>query len=64
MLNNLESSYDCSQASEDLHSLRLELESLISGSSERSPEEQEKINRIENQIRFIANKCGIEPHPS
>lgn len=60
MLNNLESSYDCARASEDLHSLKQELESLMTGAAgHRSPEQQEQINRIENQIRFIGNKCGI-----
>ncbi|MBW7473603.1 DUF2524 domain-containing protein [Paenibacillus oenotherae] len=62
MLNHLESSYDCARASEDLHSLKQELEAVQQGSANPTPEQQEQINRIENQIRFIGNKCDIPTH--
>ncbi|NOV00870.1 DUF2524 domain-containing protein [Paenibacillus planticolens] len=53
MLDNLESSYDCANASSDLHNLIQELEQF-QGS-------QEQRNRLENQIHWIQNKCSI-PH--
>lgn len=58
MLNNLESNYDCSRAGDDLHQLKQELASLrgLGGEDQKT---QEKINRIENQISFIMNKCDI-----
>jgi len=58
MKEQLESNYDCAQAGDDLHSLLQELESYNSKSS-LSPEEQQLRNRLENQIHFIRNKCGI-----
>ncbi|MDR0268675.1 DUF2524 domain-containing protein [Paenibacillus sp.] len=58
MLDNLESSYDCASAGEDLHQLKLELSSLR-GLNHEDQATKEKINRIENQITFIMNKCDI-----
>ena len=58
MPDNLESSYDCAHAGEDLHQLKQELASLR-GRGTESPEDQEAINRLENQISFIKNKCDI-----
>mgnify|MGYP000851173022 FL=1 len=58
MPENLESSYDCSNAGEDLHRLKRELASLRERGSD-SPEDREAINRLENQISFIMNKCDI-----
>jgi len=60
MIDNLESSYDCSHAGNDLKQLQDELQSLqvSSGAGEN---EQEQRNRLENQIRFIKNKCDIRP---
>ena len=60
MIDNLESSYDCSHAGNDLMQLQDELQSLqvSSGAGEN---EQEQRNRLENQIRFIKNKCDIHP---
>ncbi|BFH62739.1 MULTISPECIES: DUF2524 domain-containing protein [Paenibacillus] len=58
MLDNLESSYDCSHAGDDLHQLKLEVDSLRDLGREDQAT-QEKINRLENQIAFIMNKCGI-----
>lgn len=58
MLNNLESNYDCSRAGDDLHQLKQELASLRGLGGEDQPT-QEKINRLENQISFIMNKCDI-----
>jgi hypothetical protein len=58
MIDNLESNYDCAQAGNDLHSLKEELQQFKS-QPPTSQEEQENLNRIENQIRFIENKCSI-----
>lgn len=58
MLNQLESNYDCSNAGTDLHQLKQELKELRSG-NEHSTESNEIINRLENQINFILNKCDI-----
>jgi hypothetical protein len=60
LLNQLESNYDCSNAGIDLHQLKQELERLISrNENEDSIELTEIINRLENQIHFIQNKCDI-----
>lgn len=58
MLDNLESNYDCAHAGDDLHELKQELAALR-GSGAEDQETQEKINRLENQISFILNKCDI-----
>lgn len=58
MLDNLESNYDCANAGDDLHQLKQELESLRAQQAE-DKESQETINRLENQISFILNKCDI-----
>ena len=58
MLDNLESNYDCAHAGDDLHQLKQELESLREQQAE-DKESQETINRLENQISFILNKCNI-----
>lgn len=58
MLENFESNYDCAHAGEDLHTLKQELAKLR-GSGAGDPHTQEQINRIENQISFIMNKCDI-----
>lgn len=58
MLDQLESSYDCSNANEDLPKLLQELEQW-NGKASLTQEEQEQRNRVENQIRFIRNKCDI-----
>jgi hypothetical protein len=58
MLDNLESNYDCANAGDDLHELKQELASLREHPVE-SQESQETINRLENQISFILNKCDI-----
>lgn len=55
MIHQVESNYDCANASEDLPRLLEELESLrASGDAD-----QEHMNRVENQIHFIRNKCRI-----
>lgn len=60
MIKNLESNYNCAQASADLHQLKEEWKSLqASKAAPPSPEWQEQMNRLENQIRFIQNKCDI-----
>lgn len=58
MLDSLESNYDCANAGDDLHQLKQELESLREQQAE-DKETQESINRLENQISFILNKCDI-----
>ncbi|OBZ16723.1 MULTISPECIES: hypothetical protein [Bacillales] len=64
MLENVDSSYNCSNASHDLPSLLQELEQLELGAqSGQTEEEQQHINRLRNQIHFIRNKCDI-PHES
>ncbi|KRE35108.1 hypothetical protein [Paenibacillus sp. Soil522] len=64
MLENLESEYNCSNASNDLPNLLQELNRLELGAQgEQSEEQQQHINRVRNQIHFIRNKCDI-PHES
>ncbi|GIP51341.1 MULTISPECIES: DUF2524 domain-containing protein [Paenibacillus] len=58
MLDNLESNYDCASAGDDLHQLKQELATLR-GQNAGDQESQERINRLENQISFIMNKCDI-----
>ncbi|MMZ59256.1 hypothetical protein D3C76_1176160 [compost metagenome] len=58
MIDNLESNYNCANAGDDLHQLKQELATLR-GQSDESPEAQERIHRLENQISFIMNKCDI-----
>lgn len=60
MTDNLDSHYDCAKAGSDLHELQLQLNSMQSNSN-RSKEQQEQMNRLENQIHFIKNKCDITP---
>ncbi|MGG1313766.1 hypothetical protein [Cohnella laeviribosi] len=60
MLDRLESDYDCSNAGEDLHRLKQELAQFDAENGRNlSPEAAEIRNRLENQIRFIQNKCDI-----
>jgi hypothetical protein len=59
MIEQLESNYNCSNASADLHELKQELDRLTSSGGHRTEEEQQIINRVENQIHFIYNKCNI-----
>lgn len=65
MLENLESNYNCANASVDLPSLLQELEQLEQANLHdgQSDEKRQQINRIRNQIHFIRNKCDI-PHES
>ncbi|GGG09612.1 DUF2524 domain-containing protein [Paenibacillus abyssi] len=58
MPEQLESSYDCANASNDLHQLNESLRELRS-TGELSQEQQQQVNRLENQIHFIKNKCDI-----
>ncbi|MFD0619103.1 MULTISPECIES: hypothetical protein [Paenibacillus] len=58
MLDNLESHYNCANAGDDLHQLKQELADLR-GRGTEDAESQEMINRLENQISFIMNKCDI-----
>ncbi|GAC43535.1 hypothetical protein [Paenibacillus popilliae] len=58
---NLDSSYDCSLTSQDVPKLKSELESLKRQvqTETSSKELQEAINRVENQLHFIKNKCSL-----
>ncbi|MFF2481120.1 DUF2524 domain-containing protein [Paenibacillus sp. NPDC058071] len=58
MVDNLESNYNCAQAGDDLHQLKQELAALR-GSGREDEESQQEINRLENQIQFIRNKCDF-----
>ncbi|GIP22076.1 MULTISPECIES: DUF2524 domain-containing protein [Paenibacillus] len=58
MNQNLESDYNCASAGDDLHQLKQELASLRAQGA-GTKEQEETINRLENQISFIMNKCGI-----
>lgn len=57
MIHNLNSEYDCSNAGQDLHVLKEELDEILS-KNEQTKEDEELRNRIENQISFIENKCS------
>ncbi|MCU6709013.1 DUF2524 domain-containing protein [Paenibacillus sp. J5C_2022] len=58
MNQSLDSSYDCANASTDLPQLMARLELLqASGGQEQSAKDE--INHLNNQIRFIQNKCDI-----
>ncbi|MMZ48309.1 hypothetical protein D1872_99750 [compost metagenome] len=58
MIDNLESNYDCAHAGEDLHQLKQKLATLqAQGANDQAS--KEAINRLENQISFILNKCDI-----
>lgn len=59
MIENLESNYDCAHAGLDLHQLKEELNDLRISMIPGSLVHNEKVNRLENQIRFIENKCAI-----
>jgi hypothetical protein len=62
MIENLESNYDCANAGADLHALKEELQEMkASVSASPSKDQLELMNRLENQISFIENKCSI-PH--
>ncbi|MCE5172945.1 DUF2524 domain-containing protein [Paenibacillus profundus] len=60
MLDNIESDYNCARVNDDLPQLIAELESLrtkaIGGMSD---EIEQEMNRVENQIHFIKNKCSL-----
>lgn len=58
MIDNLESDYNCAKASDDLHQLKQELAALREQGAD-DQETQEQLNRLENQITFIMNKCDI-----
>jgi hypothetical protein len=61
-VENLESNYDCANASEDLQQLTQQSEELKNRlEASFSQETEEELNRVENQIHFIKNKCSIRP---
>ncbi|WP_088833502.1 DUF2524 domain-containing protein [Paenibacillus tyrfis] len=59
MADNLESNYDCSNAGGDLQELQQQLTGMQT--TELDEQAQQTVNRLENQIRFIKNKCDIRP---
>lgn len=59
MVDNLESNYDCSNAGGDLQELQQQLAGMQT--TELDEQSQQTGNRLENQIRFIKNKCDIRP---
>lgn len=59
MIEPLDSNYDCAMAGDDLHQLLQQLESY-SSNQVLSQEDVEQKNRLENQIRFIRNKCHLD----
>lgn len=60
MLEQLESNYDCSNAGSDLPKLLQELDDRRAEAGDNaSLEDREMLNRLENQISFIRNKCRI-----
>ncbi|MDQ1909510.1 DUF2524 domain-containing protein [Paenibacillus sp. GD4] len=61
MINNLESNYDCSNAGQDLEQLQHELATMQATSVNPDKETKDLMNRLENQIHFIKNKCDIRP---
>ncbi|MCD1259010.1 DUF2524 domain-containing protein [Paenibacillus athensensis] len=58
MIDHLDSDYDCALAGSDLHALKEE-QRLLQSKSTHSQAEQEQLNHVGNQIRFIENKCSI-----
>ncbi|TVY11521.1 DUF2524 domain-containing protein [Paenibacillus cremeus] len=60
MIDNLESNYNCASAGTDLHELQSQLDALQSSDTDNL-DTQQQVNRLENQIRFIKNKCDIHP---
>ncbi|GFN32063.1 DUF2524 domain-containing protein [Paenibacillus xylaniclasticus] len=63
MTHNLESDYDCANASNDLPELIAQLQSLRS-QHPLSDKQQQLANHLDNQIRFIRNKCDIPKEQS
>lgn len=61
MIDNLESRYDCAYSGQDLHELQHDLDALLSSNEPSTKEKEDRIHRLENQIRFIKNKCDIRP---
>ncbi|MCP3772558.1 DUF2524 domain-containing protein [Paenibacillus sp. MZ04-78.2] len=59
MVDNLESNYDCSNAGDDLQELQQQLAGMQI--TELDEQSRQTVNRLENQIRFIKNKCDIRP---
>lgn len=58
MLERLESDYNCANADTDLPEL-IQESTQLRERSDLSKEEEERLNRIDNQIHFIRNKCSI-----
>jgi len=60
LLDQLESNYDCANANEDLPKLMQQLQEWKAKCGDgASKEDVEAMNRLENQIHFIRNKCDI-----
>lgn len=59
MTHSLDSQYDCANASTDLPGLMEQLRELENGTHDHSKQWQDQVNHLQNQIRFIQNKCDI-----
>ncbi|CAM4256375.1 MULTISPECIES: DUF2524 domain-containing protein [Paenibacillus] len=59
MIDQLESNYNCANASQDLYELKREIAQLQL-KQHLSSEEQQLLNRCANQMSFIKNKCAID----
>lgn len=58
-MTQLNSEYDCANASTDLPELMNQLEAMESGTQEKTKQWQDQVNHLQNQIKFIQNKCDL-----
>ncbi|RIX49987.1 DUF2524 domain-containing protein [Paenibacillus nanensis] len=58
-MTQLNSQYDCANASTDLPELMSQLEALENGTQEKTKQWQDQVNHLRNQIKFIQNKCDL-----
>ena len=58
-MTQINSEYDCANASNDLPQLMSQLEALENGAHEKNQQWQDQVNHLHNQIKFIQNKCDL-----
>lgn len=58
-MTQLNSQYDCANASTDLPELMSELEALENGTQEKTKQWKDQVNHLRNQIKLIQNKCDL-----
>ncbi|MEK3885712.1 DUF2524 domain-containing protein [Paenibacillus sp. PL2-23] len=58
-MTDLNSQYDCANASSDLPALIQQLQQLENGAHDESKQWQDQVNHLRNQIAFIRNKCDL-----